>query len=409
MSSSPVEEATYQLFDQRTVSTVLGHQELNSAHFWVSVLTECLSCYIYVFIVCSTRISWTGSVIGHEPNLLAMALSSGIAMMLLILTFRTVHVNPALTIAFLLTGRVPLVRAILYILVHCMGSLAAVTSLYSISVKGHAGALGLDNPHDSLNSWQIMIVEMVISFVVTLTTFATCNYSSYTSARQFILEQAIGRNSSLLFSDLFPASPTCDNIAVISNNGPSTIGPQSSRPVNSSTAPLSRPARPNGNFRVHPQQTKSTNGGFLTEIYANEELNSDYDLEFEGNRMYANSQQQQQQSSNSDSSPIGNKVPPIEELMQNESQLLASNGFSLHVTVGQALVIGLAYTLTSLSGVGKQPNHRLLVFNMKTATAITSVPDTTHVFLISALIRTLQPTFWLPDCAVHVFKFSSAH
>ncbi|GLJ59491.1 hypothetical protein SUGI_1511070 [Cryptomeria japonica] len=138
-----------------------------------------------------------------------MSLSSGIAMMLLIFTFRTVHVNPALTISFLLTGRIPILRAILYLITHCLGSIAAIAFLYSISIKGHNGALGLDNPHEILSSWQILIVEAVISFVVTLVTYATCNYSSYGSAKRSVLKElGISASSSLLEPS---QSTLCDN------------------------------------------------------------------------------------------------------------------------------------------------------------------------------------------------------
>ena len=320
-------EAPYQTTGQRTLSATLGYKELNSSHFWLSLLSECLGCYLYVFVACSTRISWTGSIIGHEPNILGMALSSGIAMMLLILTFRTVHVNPALTISFLLTGRIPIIRAFLYILVHCASSVAAITFLYSISIKGHAGALGLDNPHYDLESWQILIVEIVISFVVTLATYATCNYSSYHDARKFVLEQN---------SDLFATPSTCDSVAVIGSN--SIHQHQQQQRPTSSIATTKRPIATN--FRVHPQ-----NKGFLADSYPEE--NSEYDYEYDNHHIYAT-----QLSSNTDSPPF-NSLPPIEEMMQDECQLLAPNGFSLRVTIGQAFVIGLAYTLTSLSGVSR--------------------------------------------------------
>jgi len=371
-SAPPVEANTYHLPHRRTISSIIGHHEINTSHFWISVLKECLSCYIYVFIVCSTRISWTGSVIGHEPNLLAMALSSGISMLLLVLMFSTVHVNPSLTVAFLLTGRIPFIRAIVYILVHCIGAVAAVTSLYSISVKGHAGALGLDNPHFSLDWWQICIVEMMISFVVTLATYATCNYSSYTSARKFILEQAVAQNDSPLFSEVFPTAQTCDNIPVVSNNGLVIDRQRADRPNNSSTAPFARQlvnssSGPAG--KIHPHQRKNTVGGFLTDIYANEELNSEYDVDYETSRIYGNSlhQQYQQQHPRSGTSSSGKNVIPIEQLMQNESQLLAPNGFSIQFTTGQALVIGLAYTLTSLSGVSRldMRKNKLISFERK--------------------------------------------
>lgn len=349
-------EAPYQTIGQRTLAATLGYKELSIRHFWLSVLSESISCYLYVFIVCSTRISWTGSIIGHEPNLLAMALASGVTMTLLILTFRTVHVNPALTVAFLLTGRIPLIRAIIYILFHCMSSIAAIALLYSISVTGHAGALGLDNPHPSLEAWQTMIVEFVISFVVTLATYTTCSYSSYSSARQYILEQ-VGLNSSDLL-DLKSNACDKDNLATIEVNGvnkhqhqnniggllgSTTMHQQSQhhRPVKtalaSSLATAPRRQLTSSNFRVHP----SSKGYISSDTYEN----SDYEYDYDNHRIYS-----AQQQSSPELSP-SSRVQPIEELMHEESQLLAPNGFTFHMTPCQSFIIGSAYAITSLTGV----------------------------------------------------------
>lgn len=336
-------EAPYQMIGKRTLAATLGHRELYCGRFWLSLLSECLGCYLYVFIVCSTRISWTGAIIGHEPNLLAMSLSSGIAMMLLILTFRTVHVNPALTISFLLTGRIPIIRALLYVLVHCLGSIAAIAFLYSISIRGHNGALGLDNPHEILSSWQILIVEAVISFVVTLATYATCNYSSYGSARKFVLEQ-LGASTT---SSLFEPSPVvaCDNPTNQRvHHSRSSVAPIVPQVPTTSISILEQPAT----FRPNLQACK----GSLLSSY-NLEDNNQYDYEYDNHRIYATQQKQQQHQQRLKIPELespSNQVP-IEEVMQDECRLLAPNGFSLHMTSGQALVIGLAYTLTSLSGV----------------------------------------------------------
>lgn len=336
------------MIGKRTLAATLGYKELYCAHFWLSLLSECLSCYLYVFIVCSTRISWTGAIIGHEPNLMAMSLSSGIAMMLLIFTFRTVHVNPALTISFLLTGRIPIIRALLYLMVHCLGSVAAIAFLYSISIKGHNGALGLDNPHEILSSWQILIVEAVISFVVTLATYATCNYSSYASAKRFVLEQLGTSTTSSLFE---PAPLSCDigtNQAQRTHHSRSSVAPIVPQIPSTSISLLEQPAN---TFRPNLQAGK----GSLLSSY-NVEDNNHYDYEYDNHRIYATQQHQQRLKPEESSS---NQVP-IEEVMQDECRLLAPNGFSLHVTTGQAFVIGLAYTLTSLSGVSRQRKRTAL-------------------------------------------------
>lgn len=328
------------------MSSILGYKELFCAHFWLSVLSECLSCYIYVFIVCSTRISWTGAIIGHEPNLFAMALSSGISMMLLMFTFRSVHVNPALTISFLVTGRIPLVRALVYVLVHCMSSIAAIAFLYSISIKGHAGALGLDNPHTYLNSWQILIVETVISFVVTITTYATCNYASYRGAKKLTLHQLSQT------STLFPSN-SCDRSQANGLHSRRSVAPVVPHiPSTSITLLNTEHPSPNGhlnnpNFAMTNSRAPTRLKGSLLGTYCNDEASNyeqehEYEYDFEPYKMYTSNQQTSSQSS---------PQVPIEEVMEEECQLLAPNGFSLHVTKGQAFVVGLAYTLTSLSGV----------------------------------------------------------
>uniref|UniRef100_A0A6G1SP95 Neurogenic protein big brain n=1 Tax=Aceria tosichella TaxID=561515 RepID=A0A6G1SP95_9ACAR len=351
-------EAPYQTIGRRTLSATLGYKELSSGYFWLSVLSESISCYLYVFIVCATRISWTGSIIGHEPNLIAMSLTSGAAMTLLMLIFRTVHVNPALTIAFLLTGRIPLIRAIIYVLVHCISSVAAIALLYSISIAGHAGALGLDNPHPLLESWQIVIIEFVISFVVTMVTYATCSYSSYTNARQYILEQ-VGQNCNDIF-DL--KSTTCDtenmaslneganNNQHLNNHGGLLINSatiqhhnhhhQQQRPAAATLASslANAPRRPisTTNFRVHPQSK-----GYASDTYEN----SDFEYEYDNHRIYTHQQ------SSPELSPGTSRMPPIEELMHDESQLLAPNGFSFLMTPCQSFIIGVAYAMTSLTGI----------------------------------------------------------
>lgn len=349
IKSTSTNEAPYQMIGRRTLAATLGYKELYCSHFWLSLLSECLSCYLYVFIVCSTRISWTGAIIGHEPNLLAMSLSSGIAMMLLIFTFRTVHVNPALTISFLLTGRIPILRACLYLIAHCLGSIAAIAFLYSISIKGHNGALGLDNPHEILSSWQILIVEAVISFVVTLATYATCNYSSYSSAKRSLLNE-IGLSASSSLLEPSPSSLLCDN-----NLNQATQKRPGYHHSRSSVAPIV-PQIPSTSITLLDQPNtfnnsnfQPTKGGSLlgSAFTTNVEDNNHYDYEYDNHRIYA-TQQRQQLRLKSEESP--NQVP-IEEVMQDECRLLAPNGFALHVTSGQAFVIGLAYTLTSLSGV----------------------------------------------------------
>lgn len=42
--------------------------ELRSIEFWRAIIAECLASFFYVFLVCAVHISWTGSLIAHQPN-----------------------------------------------------------------------------------------------------------------------------------------------------------------------------------------------------------------------------------------------------------------------------------------------------------------------------------------------------
>lgn len=420
----------YQMLGKLTLASCIGLKELSYVHFWIALLAECISCALYVFVVCSTRISWTGSLIGHEPNLIAMALSSGISMTLLLYAFRSVHVSPAITIAFLVTGKISLVRAIAYILVQSSGSVASIAFLYSVSIKGHAGALGLDNPHHQLISWQILVVEIVISFIVTFTTFATSSYSSYNDAKQFILNQISlqhdkqqynqqrqygsrrsRRSIAPIVSTHNPSSISIINTGhnshsrsssnnvgkdLLSVNGPSCIDQKrlysaqysqvydeytdlnwapldqnadnpyyvllnncgcssSNNNSNNSCSSTSHNATSsninidanNASKTLHPVSrfsndfdlTNATNPNGLIKPDSQFEDYDDYD----NHRIYAT--QQLDLISNS------NSFESVELAMHEESQLLAPNGFPFRVSTSQALIIGLAYVVTSFAGV----------------------------------------------------------
>lgn len=107
--------------------------EIRTLEFWRAIIAECLSTFFYVFLLCATHISWSGSVLAHQPNWLVMALTSGLAMATLSQCFGHIsgaHVNPAVTCAQFITSKITLLRAVLYIVAQCGGSIAGAALLY---------------------------------------------------------------------------------------------------------------------------------------------------------------------------------------------------------------------------------------------------------------------------------------
>jgi glycerol uptake facilitator-like aquaporin len=107
--------------------------EIRTLEFWRAIIAECLSSFFYVFLLCATHISWTGSQLGHQPNWLVMSFTSGCAMATLSQCFGHIsgaHVNPAVTCALFITSKITPLRALLYVIAQCGGSIAGAALLY---------------------------------------------------------------------------------------------------------------------------------------------------------------------------------------------------------------------------------------------------------------------------------------
>lgn len=108
-------------------------EEIRTLEFWRAIIAECLSTFFYVFLLCATHISWSGSVLAHQPNWLVIAMTSGCAMATLSQCFGHIsgaHVNPAVTCALFITWRITPLRALLYVIAQCGGSIAGAALLY---------------------------------------------------------------------------------------------------------------------------------------------------------------------------------------------------------------------------------------------------------------------------------------
>lgn len=108
-------------------------EEVRTLEFWRSIIVECVCSFFYVFLVCSTHISWTGSLIGHQPNWIVMSLTSGLAMSTLIHCFGHIsgaNINPAVTFSLLATRHISTLRASLYVIAQCGGAIAGAALLY---------------------------------------------------------------------------------------------------------------------------------------------------------------------------------------------------------------------------------------------------------------------------------------
>ncbi|XP_013114228.1 aquaporin-1-like [Stomoxys calcitrans] len=85
------------------------------------------------------------------------------------------HINPAVTIAMLLAGRLSLIRAILYILAQCFGSLAGTSTIKGILDEAYHNGLGHNRLAENVSEFQGFGIEFVLGLLLVLTVFGACD------------------------------------------------------------------------------------------------------------------------------------------------------------------------------------------------------------------------------------------
>lgn len=95
------------------------------------------------------------------------------------------HINPAVTVAMFITGKISLVRALLYVVFQCAGATAGTASIKALLPEGLQGALGhtqlfVDtlNTADKANDitpMQGLGLEFFLGFILIFTVFGVCD------------------------------------------------------------------------------------------------------------------------------------------------------------------------------------------------------------------------------------------
>jgi Major intrinsic protein len=81
------------------------------------------------------------------------------------------------TIAFLIARRISAVRAILFVVAQCAGAIAGAALLYLLTPENVRGDIGLTSINVALNLQQAFGVELIITFVLVFTVFASVDPS----------------------------------------------------------------------------------------------------------------------------------------------------------------------------------------------------------------------------------------
>jgi aquaporin-4 len=152
-------------------------QDIKSGKFWLALVAEFLGTGLLVLVACGSCANFRVSE-GVHGDFVQISLGFGLSVASIVWSIAHVsggHINPAVTIGFLVTRKISLLRALLYVVSQSLGAVVGAAVLMLVSPTGTHDALGTTSPGKDVSLTQAFIVEMIISFVLIWVVFATCD------------------------------------------------------------------------------------------------------------------------------------------------------------------------------------------------------------------------------------------
>lgn len=155
-------------------------EELTDQHFWKAVRTEFLATLLLTVLGCGSCLRWkappTDQITASAVEL-RVALAFGLAVTTLVQCMGQIsggHMNPAVTVALLVTRHITLTRGAAYVMAQCLGGLAGAGILYGLTPHGQrpSAGLGATEPAVGVAASEAFGIEFMASVVVVLTVLA---------------------------------------------------------------------------------------------------------------------------------------------------------------------------------------------------------------------------------------------
>ncbi|XP_030051318.1 aquaporin-5-like [Microcaecilia unicolor] len=147
-------------------------KELCSFAFARAVFAEFLATMIFVFLGLGSALKWPSAL----PSVLQIALSFGLAIGTLVQSLGHVsgaHINPAVTMAFLIGSHISILRALFYIIAQLVGGIAGAAILYGLAPIGIRGNLAMNALNNNTTPGQAVAIEIILTFQLVLCIFAS--------------------------------------------------------------------------------------------------------------------------------------------------------------------------------------------------------------------------------------------
>ncbi len=149
---------------------------------WRAVIAELIATLLFVFVGAGAVVVVTGilelSPASDAAALGAIALAHGLAIATLVAATARIsggHINPAVTFAAVITGRMKAAVGVLYVVGQLLGAVIGALLLKAVvvsSIEGNLGAHALNSAALSSDGAGLL-VELILTFVLVFTVFAT--------------------------------------------------------------------------------------------------------------------------------------------------------------------------------------------------------------------------------------------
>ena len=158
----------------------LGLEELGSGDTWRSSAAEFVATFLFVFIGAGAVVSLgifsseRGGALGG--NLVAIAMAHGLAIAILVSATANIsggHINPAVSIAAVLTRKISVTRGGMYVIAQVAGAILGALLLKAVIPDSLEGGLGSHAILPEIGVTGGLIVEIVLTFVLVFVVFAT--------------------------------------------------------------------------------------------------------------------------------------------------------------------------------------------------------------------------------------------
>ena len=148
--------------------------QISTVAFYQALLSEFLGTMLLVLICISSGLPIDTKVV---PPLHG-ALVGGFTIATLIVNFGHLsgaHINPAVTVSFLVAGEIDIIRAFCYIGMQLLGATAGSILLKVVVPEDAQGTLGVTMVTEGVSISQAVIIESIITFVLCFTVHAICD------------------------------------------------------------------------------------------------------------------------------------------------------------------------------------------------------------------------------------------